>query len=108
MAVCPVIFGCAGPALSARERDFFADADPAGFILFARNCKAPDQVRTLVASLRAAVGPGGCSGAGQGRDRRQRVHRARPARRPFEAQPLAPPRIQSMARSDGALGAGAD
>ena len=33
-----------------------AEADPAGFILFKRNCESPDQVRALVASLRDAVG----------------------------------------------------
>jgi len=32
-----------------------ADADPAGFILFKRNCESPDQVRALVASLRDAI-----------------------------------------------------
>ena len=31
------IFGCAGPDLTADERAFFRDADPLGFILFARN-----------------------------------------------------------------------
>ena len=31
------------------------EADPAGFILFKRNCESPDQVRALVASLRDAV-----------------------------------------------------
>jgi beta-N-acetylhexosaminidase len=51
-----VIFGCAGSGLSAGERAFFRDADPLGFILFQRNCVAPDQVRELVAALRAAVG----------------------------------------------------
>jgi len=51
-----VIFGCAGPVLGADERRFFADADPLGFILFARNCQTPDQVRGLVADLREAVG----------------------------------------------------
>ena len=51
-----VIFGCAGPRLSAAERDFFRDADPLGFILFQRNCQAPAQLRALVAALRAAVG----------------------------------------------------
>ena len=50
------IFGCSGPALSGAERAFFRDADPLGFILFARNCVAPDQVRGLVAELRGAVG----------------------------------------------------
>ena len=33
-----------------------ADADPAGFILFKRNCESPEQVRALVALLRDAVG----------------------------------------------------
>ncbi len=36
-----VVFGCAGPTLTAGERDFFAAADPLGFILFARNIGRP-------------------------------------------------------------------
>jgi beta-N-acetylhexosaminidase len=51
-----VIFGVAGPTPSDAERRFFADADPLGFILFARNCSAPEQVRTLVDDLRTIVG----------------------------------------------------
>ncbi|HTY69741.1 MAG TPA: beta-N-acetylhexosaminidase [Alphaproteobacteria bacterium] len=51
----PVIFGCAGLALTAAERAFLRDADPLGFILFGRNIQDPDQVRGLVAELRAAV-----------------------------------------------------
>jgi len=50
------IFGCAGPTLRADECSFFADADPLGFILFARNCQTPDQVRALVSDLRDSVG----------------------------------------------------
>ena len=50
------IFGCAGPALSADEAAFFRDADPFGFILFARNVEDPAQLRRLTADLRAAVG----------------------------------------------------
>ena len=34
----PAILGLSGPALTADERAFFREADPAGFILFARNC----------------------------------------------------------------------
>jgi beta-N-acetylhexosaminidase len=49
------IFGCAGPALAAEERAFFADARPWGFILFGRNIVSPDQVRSLVTALRASV-----------------------------------------------------
>ncbi|HEX9463897.1 MAG TPA: beta-N-acetylhexosaminidase [Alphaproteobacteria bacterium] len=51
----PAIFGCAGLELSAAERDFFRDADPLGFILFARNIRNPVQVRALVDDFRATV-----------------------------------------------------
>ncbi len=51
-----VIFGCAGTTLSAAEKRFFRDADPLGFILFARNVDNPDQVRALVSDLRACIG----------------------------------------------------
>jgi len=50
-----VIFGCEGTALSEEEKAFFADADPFGFILFARNCADPDQLAALVAALRESV-----------------------------------------------------
>ena len=53
-----VILGCAGEQLSPGESRFFAAADPVGFILFRRNCRAPDQVRELVAALRGAIGRG--------------------------------------------------
>ena len=52
------IYGCTGLTLSADERDFFRDVQPWGFILFARNIEAPDQVRSLVAALRDTVGDG--------------------------------------------------
>lgn len=51
-----VVFGCAGPVLEPAEQAFFRQADPFGFILFARNCESPGQVAELVAALRAAVG----------------------------------------------------
>ncbi|TXL73606.1 beta-N-acetylhexosaminidase [Vineibacter terrae] len=51
-----VILGCAGPRLSADERAFFRDADPLGFILFARNVATPQQVRALTGDLRDCVG----------------------------------------------------
>jgi len=54
----PVIFGCEGPTLSAPERAFFRDADPLGFILFARNCETPTQIIRLVVELRESVGRG--------------------------------------------------
>lgn len=50
------ILGCLGPRLSRAEAAFFADVAPAGFILFARNVKTPDQVRRLTGDLRDAVG----------------------------------------------------
>ena len=52
----PVIFGVSGTVLSAAERDFFHDANPMGFILFARNCDSPAQLKRLVATLRDSVG----------------------------------------------------
>jgi len=51
-----VILGCAGVRLSAEERGFFARFNPLGFILFARNVEAPDQLRALIAELRQSVG----------------------------------------------------
>ena len=51
-----VILGCAGETLEERERLFFSSANPLGFILFARNCKSPDQIRVLTNDLRDAVG----------------------------------------------------
>jgi beta-N-acetylhexosaminidase len=50
------IFGCAGPDLTADEAAFFQQADPFGFILFARNIQNPPQVIRLCNDLRAAVG----------------------------------------------------
>lgn len=50
------VFGCSGPVLTADEAAFFRDADPFGFILFARNVETPAQVTALCADLRAAVG----------------------------------------------------
>jgi beta-N-acetylhexosaminidase len=50
-----VIFGCAGTTLSADERAFFRDADPLGFILFARNIETPEQTRRLTDEMRSCV-----------------------------------------------------
>ena len=49
------IFGCAGTTLTADERAFFRDADPLGFILFARNIETPEQTRRLTDELRSCV-----------------------------------------------------
>jgi len=50
-----VIFGCAGTTLTADERAFFRDADPLGFILFARNIETPEQTRRLTDEMRSCV-----------------------------------------------------
>ncbi|PZO89173.1 MAG: beta-N-acetylhexosaminidase [Sphingomonas sanxanigenens] len=52
----PAIFGIAGETLSADERAFFGDVDPAGYILFARNAVDRDQMRRLTDDLRALSG----------------------------------------------------
>ena len=55
MPASAAIYGCQGTELAPGERDFFADAQPFGFILFARNCESPSQVRALCRSLRESV-----------------------------------------------------
>ena len=50
------VCGCAGLALDAAERDFFAETQPWGFILFRRNVDSPGQLAALTASFRDAVG----------------------------------------------------
>ncbi len=52
----PAIFGISGPVLTADERAFFRDCDPAGYILFGRNCISPEQLRALTDDLRAIHG----------------------------------------------------
>jgi beta-N-acetylhexosaminidase len=52
----PAIFGISGPVLTADERAFFRDCDPAGYILFGRNCASPEQLRALTDDLRSIHG----------------------------------------------------
>ncbi|KLI64246.1 beta-N-acetylhexosaminidase [Aurantiacibacter marinus] len=52
----PAIFGLSGPKLTDDERAFFKEADPAGYILFARNCDNREQLRALTDELRAIHG----------------------------------------------------
>lgn len=52
----PAIFGLSGPSLTDDERAFFRDADPAGYILFARNVENRVQLRGLIDDLRAIHG----------------------------------------------------
>jgi beta-N-acetylhexosaminidase len=50
------IYGLAGLTINAEERAFFLDVDPAGYILFARNCESPEQLKALTAALRELHG----------------------------------------------------
>ncbi len=52
----PAIFGLSGPVLTPDEAAFFADAEPAGYILFKRNCVDRAQLRALTDSLRKISG----------------------------------------------------
>lgn len=52
----PVIFGTSRETLTADERAFFREADPAGYILFKRNIVDRDQLRALTDELRSLSG----------------------------------------------------
>ncbi|MEM6608024.1 MAG: glycoside hydrolase family 3 N-terminal domain-containing protein [Pseudomonadota bacterium] len=54
--VSAAILAPSGPRLKPKEFEFFADAQPWGFILFARNVETPAQLRRLTGDLREAVG----------------------------------------------------
>ena len=53
-----LITGVSGLVLTSDERAFLKDVQPAGFILFARNCAGADQIRALVEDVRVAAGGG--------------------------------------------------
>ncbi|WP_031548766.1 beta-N-acetylhexosaminidase [Parvularcula oceani] len=50
------IYGCKEGMLSSDEAAFFREADPWGFILFARNCQDAEQITRLCHDLRERVG----------------------------------------------------
>jgi len=52
----PAFLGLAGPVLGEAERSFFRSADPAGYILFKRNCVDRAQLRALTDTLRSLAG----------------------------------------------------
>jgi len=56
MPASSAVYGCQGLTLGSEERAFFRDAKPFGFILFARNCESPAQLRALSQDLRDAAG----------------------------------------------------
>nr|WP_295660718.1 beta-N-acetylhexosaminidase [Polymorphobacter sp.] len=49
----PLFLGLSGPVLTPDEIALFRQCDPAGYILFARNCIDPDQMLALTDSLRS-------------------------------------------------------
>lgn len=50
------IFGLKGHTLSEEEKRFFSQTNPLGFILFARNCESPQQLKALTKSLSELLG----------------------------------------------------
>lgn len=56
MTVRAAILGCSGERLSREEQAFFREAEPFGFILFARNCSTPQQISSLIAEMRDSAG----------------------------------------------------
>jgi beta-N-acetylhexosaminidase len=56
MAARAFITGISGHSLTADEREFIAQAQPWGFILFKRNIDHPEQVSALVEQMREARG----------------------------------------------------
>ena len=56
MTASALIVGCASTELTARERAFFREVRPWGFILFKRNIATPSQVLALTSELREIVG----------------------------------------------------
>jgi beta-N-acetylhexosaminidase len=50
------IFSLSGPVLTDAERSLFRDSDPAGYVLFARNCVDRAQMLALTEDLRALSG----------------------------------------------------
>ncbi|MFK7842562.1 MAG: beta-N-acetylhexosaminidase [Sphingorhabdus sp.] len=52
----PAVFGIQGLSLTADEKAFFRDSDPAGYIIFGRNIDSKAQLRALTDELRAVHG----------------------------------------------------
>lgn len=52
---CALITGLSGETPTPAERDFLARRRPCGIILFARNCRSPDQMRALVSAVQDAL-----------------------------------------------------
>ena len=52
----PLFLGMSGPVLTPEERDLFRACDPAGYIVFKRNCLDPAQLLALTDELRDLAG----------------------------------------------------
>ncbi len=52
----PVVFGMSGLLLTADEKAFFKESDPAGYIIFGRNVESKEQLRALTDELRVLHG----------------------------------------------------
>ncbi|MEH6757505.1 MAG: beta-N-acetylhexosaminidase [Parasphingorhabdus sp.] len=52
----PVVFGMSGLCLTADEKAFFKDSEPAGYIIFGRNVESKAQLRALTDELRTLHG----------------------------------------------------
>ena len=48
----PVIFGVKSLKLNKKEKNFFQESNPLGFILFERNCKTYNQIKLLIKDLK--------------------------------------------------------
>lgn len=68
------ILDAGGLRLTAEEKAFFREADPFGFILFARNVEGPGQLAALCIEMREAVGREALITIDQEGGRVQRLH----------------------------------
>lgn len=55
-ALSAVIIDPVGTTLTADEKDFFRDLNPFGYILFARHCGSPEEVKRIVGELKELSG----------------------------------------------------
>jgi len=50
------IFSLSGPTLTDQEKKLFREANPFGFIIFARNCETPSQLSALTQDIKETLG----------------------------------------------------
>jgi beta-N-acetylhexosaminidase len=54
--IAAAIFDTQGPTMTAEEKAFFRDLNPFGYILFARHCTSPDEIRRQIGELKSLSG----------------------------------------------------